>query len=504
MRGAQYKMKITLELLLEKLDLNSRLYIRSKELKNKYDKLQLYLPQTKIESNVLYICEEPPEDSFLTHTENGCIIMKASSNCDFKCEYVAFTKNINFIILFNQILLVFNNIQKQFEDFMLLASTKSSLQSLIEQIYDILGNPAYLVDCNFKVLSIDKRFEMRNLSATWKQLEDYGYMPMNLITKLINSNELEQLESKRMAHLVSSDYFYTRFINCNLKTHGKIQGHLFIVEMFKTITNADLEIAEILSEIINHALLSNEHFQKKRGAFYECFMKDMFEGKILDKSLIDNQLAYLNIKKETAFIIAKILITNTDRMGERISSQLERYSDVRVVQYDDYILALFQCKDSNQILKLKKFLEKISQFWNCKIGISDSFDNIYEMSTYAIQTHKVLEFASSKNTNDIFYYEDYALRDMVSLKKEEQKVFCAPEIKKIYEYDKLHGTDYLNTLKVFLGNERSVMSTAAKLNIHRNTLTYRVERMQELFGIDYLSEEKRIRYYLSALICKEK
>lgn len=48
------------------------------------------------------------------------------------------------------------------------------------------------------------------------------------------------------------------------------------------------------------------------------------------------------------------------------------------------------------------------------------------------------------------------------------------------------------------------MSTAAKLNIHRNTLTYRVERMQELFGIDYLSEEKRIRHYLSALICKEK
>lgn len=367
---------------------------------------------------------------------------------------------------------------------------KSSLQSLIEQIYDILGNPVYLVDSNFKVLSIDKRFDMRNLSATWKQLEDYGYMPMNLITKLINSNELEQLESKRMAHLVSSDCFYTRFINCNLKTHGKIQGHLFIVEMFKTITNADLEIAEILSEIINHALLSNEHFQKKRGAFYECF--------------IDNQLAYLNIKKETSFIIAKILITNTDRMGERICSQLERYSDVRVVQYDDYILALFQCKDSNQILKLKKFLEKLGQSWNCKIGISDSFDNIYEMPTYAIQTHKVLEFVSSKNTNDVFYYEDYALKDMVSLKKENQKVFCAPEIKKIYEYDKLHGTDYLNTLKVFLGNERSVMSTAAKLNIHRNTLTYRVGRMQELFGIDYLSEEKRIRYYLSALICKEK
>lgn len=51
-----------------------------------------------------------------------------------------------------------------------------------------------------------------------------------------------------------------------------------------------------------------------------------------------------------------------------------------------------------------------------------------------------------------------------------------------------------------LGNERSVISSAAMLNIHRNTLTYRVERMQEMFGIDYSSEVKRIRYYLSALI----
>ena len=54
----------------------------------------------------------------------------------------------------------------------------------------------------------------------------------------------------------------------------------------------------------------------------------------------------------------------------------------------------------------------------------------------------------------------------------------------ILRYDRENGTQYFGTLRSYLINERSIPKTAGSLIIHRTTLTYRLQRIQELFGLN--------------------
>jgi purine catabolism regulator len=62
---------------------------------------------------------------------------------------------------------------------------------------------------------------------------------------------------------------------------------------------------------------------------------------------------------------------------------------------------------------------------------------------------------------------------------------------KVIQYDKDHGQQLLETLKIYLMNNSSKQKTAKELYIHRQTLYYRLEKLGELLG-DLTNPERRI------------
>ena len=50
--------------------------------------------------------------------------------------------------------------------------------------------------------------------------------------------------------------------------------------------------------------------------------------------------------------------------------------------------------------------------------------------------------------------------------------------------DRRGDTEYLKTLDVYLENNCNVTKTAQDLHLHRNTMMYRIERIQEILQMD--------------------
>ena len=67
----------------------------------------------------------------------------------------------------------------------------------------------------------------------------------------------------------------------------------------------------------------------------------------------------------------------------------------------------------------------------------------------------------------------------------------------IRDYDRLHGTDYYETLKCYMESDLNKNLTAQKMNIHRNTVEYRINRLIEAYGIDPNDGELAMSYRLS-------
>ena len=63
-----------------------------------------------------------------------------------------------------------------------------------------------------------------------------------------------------------------------------------------------------------------------------------------------------------------------------------------------------------------------------------------------------------------------------------------PQLFKLIEYDKKNNSNLSATLYYFLMNQKNTGQTAKQLNIHRNTLVYRLTRINEITGFDLNSE----------------
>jgi purine catabolism regulator len=64
----------------------------------------------------------------------------------------------------------------------------------------------------------------------------------------------------------------------------------------------------------------------------------------------------------------------------------------------------------------------------------------------------------------------------------EARVLVSRILAPLIRHDTQHGTDYVNTLRVFLRTDRSWRDAADELHVHRQTLGYRLRKIEQLTG----------------------
>ena len=64
----------------------------------------------------------------------------------------------------------------------------------------------------------------------------------------------------------------------------------------------------------------------------------------------------------------------------------------------------------------------------------------------------------------------------------------------------MKGTCFYNTLKEYLLNGNNVSMTSKKLFIHRNTMIYRLGKINEILGVDINAPEVSHRLLLSIIL----
>jgi DNA-binding PucR family transcriptional regulator len=86
---------------------------------------------------------------------------------------------------------------------------------------------------------------------------------------------------------------------------------------------------------------------------------------------------------------------------------------------------------------------------------------------------------------------------LATLPTEVRRAFRHQLLHSLHEYDELHQSDLLRTLRTFLDLSCSWSRTAAQLHIHVNTLRYRVRRIEEISGKSLTVPADRIDLHLA-------
>lgn len=78
-----------------------------------------------------------------------------------------------------------------------------------------------------------------------------------------------------------------------------------------------------------------------------------------------------------------------------------------------------------------------------------------------------------------------------------------PLLLPLQRYDAARGTDLMLTLRRFLDEGGNIAATSERLFLHRNSVTYRLGRMEELTGLDLRDRDVRETLRMAAAVAPE-
>jgi purine catabolism regulator len=125
-----------------------------------------------------------------------------------------------------------------------------------------------------------------------------------------------------------------------------------------------------------------------------------------------------------------------------------------------------------------------------------SWRNSYRDSVQA------LELATRLHTDTPLYIGDLGVYQLILSLADREKLmaFCERTLGALLEYDLRQHADLIKTLEAFFACHGNLSQTAEMLIVHRNTLLYRMNRINEIAQIDLNRPEIRLALHLALTI----
>lgn len=383
---------------------------------------------------------------------------------------------------------------------------EGGIQAMVERVYPAFENPIYVFDNNFQLIAStwDAGIDMEQ----GKGIIDNGGFTDREYEILNLSHAHKKMQASEFPIKITHPVFGYDQLLCTINTH-KDMGHIVINGLNRNLTNMDQQMLYLLKKAIDQQMKKDEFIRNNRGFHYENFLKDLLDGKIA----VGKQFAHrMNYVKEEFSGNLYCMVIETARSSSTLNTMHVRslfettFPNTMTLMYNGGIIILLRLP-GQQILQADDY-RKISDIcleYGLYAGMGNCFQNILHLPEYYHQGLRSIELGiCQKNEPSLFLYQDYYLSHMTTVfaQKESPETFCHPQLKILLDYDKKNGTNLSYILYMWLICERNSATAAQTMYMHRNTLVYRLKKINSLISVDYESYLERQHIILSYELIK--
>ena len=195
---------------------------------------------------------------------------------------------------------------------------------------------------------------------------------------------------------------------------------------------------------------------------------------------------------------------NMLRLQKAANSLADEYSDSFIYIKDGRIYVLFSGVHTKETEKrIAPVLEGICRMYDFCCGVSEAFEDIGLVEKKHFMVSRALEIGQVSDPERRIYPEyDYYIQIVCSCAAAciGRARYLEKELLELKGEDQMKGTCFYNTLKEYLLNGNNVSMTSKKLFIHRNTMIYRLGKINEILGVDINAPEVSHRLLLSMIL----
>jgi DNA-binding PucR family transcriptional regulator len=133
--------------------------------------------------------------------------------------------------------------------------------------------------------------------------------------------------------------------------------------------------------------------------------------------------------------------------------------------------------------------------WQVTVGIGGPCGSAGAIARSYAQARRALATAQRfGNQGDVVAFEDLGVYRLLFHVTDPAELsgFIDQVLGPLIDYDQRHHADFVHTLARFLAHNGNLQATARELNLHVNSVTYRMQRIQAIAGLDLEQSEDRL------------
>ena len=141
---------------------------------------------------------------------------------------------------------------------------------------------------------------------------------------------------------------------------------------------------------------------------------------------------------------------------------------------------------------------------NIYMGIGTTVHHMNEIHKSYHRAITAYELSQDPIPGNVVSYNELGVYKLLADQKEEEiyPEFVEETLGVLIKYDEENGTDYLEILIAYFENECSIINTARSLYCHKNTMTYKINKIKEIMGCEILDNENRMKIMIAIHIMK--
>lgn len=468
------------------------------------NQMLIYSPKIEIEKNQLYICEKEviPYNS---QNKNYIIIsIGLPKNNHLMDNLIAIEENINHQELYNYILSLFTYCIKIKEELYTSLLKEEALEPLLKRVSNIIGNPIYLMDANIKMIAMADDGTNAKIYSGSNWLRQ-GTLAEDFREKLEAShdyNKLFNIHNKGYWVANKDSYIKYNYIFYNFFINNFFSGRMVIYESNKPLSNLDKYLLNILFELTQITIKKMDLMDATKKSDIEILLDRLCDGVKLPQNKLENILKKINWELNDTYYCFCLQLRPSDFIYKTILpviNTIERnISNCIVFKKQCNLCGVIKLNNPKDKKNSIATIENILQQYAYHIGISLSFSGIIKLKTYWDMANIALKMQQFDKDNHLHRFEKLIINYLIlkTCDDFDFSILCPEGLKNLIQQDNKHNSELVNTLKVYLSNDRKQKQSAEELFIHRSTFLSRLEKIEEITKCDFEKTDERLLYLI--------
>ena len=369
-----------------------------------------------------------------------------------------------------------------------------ALCCLTQMAAEVLGSQVVLLDSFGRLLTMGKESGevLDGLLANFRE---------NHLKKASSQNGLPELGYYQNKH-----YFYYRlqardqeiaFLVVLQNIEKADLSRLMLIQNIATIMSVLVSSKEMLQNVIYSAhipLLENilyGQYASGEITYREAsklgwdlnaeHIVTVFEIENFDKYIVKHQLNEPQITKLRANLIKT--------MSEKINYIQGKYP---VIKQELKFTTIFQLSNKSSLKNIVNSCHDIIDYFNERfniivfVGISSTVKDLAGFCTCLNEAKEGIKIIKAVDSTRIAKYDELSMEIILYriMRDADIKQAYLKKIHKLVDYDLQYNSNLINTLQSYVKNQGNLALTARGLDIHRNTVKYRLKKAEELLDVN--------------------